>query len=329
MPAVLVDLGGTYLRLGLWREYREPEILLRSRIRNFADGTAAVWQEVVSSIADFASAVSHLLPAAAPVIISFPGPVLNRSRILDAPTVAGASSAFPDLRSTLARQTGREVHILNDVSAAAWHMSRRVNAKRFMVVTISSGIGSKVFDRDHALGVLDDVTYAGEIGHARVDESADAPICDCGGRGHLGAIASGRGILRRARQMAFADPAFADSLCARAFSSSADALTNEQHLVPAARLGDAWVLGIVRECTATLAQVLLQNVMAAGVERVVVIGGFALSLGETYKAILQDEMVKRCDYRVLAEHLKDLIVMGEQDACLLGTAAYASRFCSA
>ena len=32
MPAVLVDLGGTYLRLGLWREYREPEILPTSNI---------------------------------------------------------------------------------------------------------------------------------------------------------------------------------------------------------------------------------------------------------------------------------------------------------
>jgi glucokinase len=326
MAALLVDLGGTYLRLGISLDGEEPLVMFRSRIQNLIEGTNRdeVWQKIITSISEFANEVRHI-PAAAPIVVSFPGPVLNRSRIVDAPTVAGASSAFPDLQSILEKRTRRHVFVLNDISAAAWHLHRRVDARRFAVVTVSSGIGSKMFDRDRQPGVIDDVAYAGEIGHAKVDESPNAPICDCGGRGHLGAISSGRGILRFARQTAQTDALFPTSMCVQRFHATADSLTNEDHLAPAVKAGDRWALQVVRECTKPLARVLLQWVMAAGLERVVVIGGFALSLGESYRAILKDEILKRCDYRLLAGRLEDVIVMGDDDACFLGAAVFASQ----
>jgi predicted NBD/HSP70 family sugar kinase len=200
-----------------------------------------------------------------------------------------------------------------------------VAARRFMVVTVSSGIGSKIFDRCHPKGVLDDVVYAGEIGHLVVDESPSAPECDCGGKGHLGAIASGRGIERRARRLAQSTPSFVQSACAAQFGATPETLNNEEHLVPAARLGDCWALGVVRQCTEPLARVLLAAVFAAGLERVVVIGGLALSLGEVYRDLLQEAVGKRCDYRMMSGRLGEMIVMGDKDACLLGAAAYARQ----
>jgi glucokinase len=160
-----------------------------------------------------------------------------------------------------------------------------------------------------------------------VDERPDAPNCDCGGRGHLGAIASGRGILRLARRLAKTDEDFKHSLCVTRFAGSAESLTNEEHLGPAARMGDSWALRVVREGTVPLARLLLQSVIAGGIESVVIIGGFALGLGEMYCAILQEEMLRRCDYRIMPEGLNNLIVMGDEDACLLGAAVYASRVC--
>lgn len=107
----------------------------------------------------------------------------------------------------LERVTRRPVVMLNDLSAAAWHLAESTPLNRFLVVTVSSGIGSKIFGRCHPLGVIDDLPYAGEIGHVVVDESSDTLVCDCGGRGHLGAIASGRGIERSARRQAALFPA--------------------------------------------------------------------------------------------------------------------------
>ncbi|MCH8855553.1 MAG: ROK family protein, partial [Proteobacteria bacterium] len=45
----------------------------------------------------------------------------------------------------------------------------------------------------------------GEMGHLRVDFTESAPRCECGGVGHLGAIASGRGTLMEAIRRADAD----------------------------------------------------------------------------------------------------------------------------
>jgi len=309
MPALLVDLGGTHLRCGLWRDGESVRVLERSRIRQSGDPLdGRVWDHIFKVIVRFASDTQQFVPAGAPLILSVPGPVVGRSRLVDAPTVAGEAPAIPDIQSILSERTGRAVHMLNDISAAAWHLSRHVHANRFMVVTVSSGIGSKIFDRHCASGVIDDVPYAGEIGHVKVDETHDAPVCNCGGKGHLGAIASARGIEAFARRV-----------------MNNPALTNETHIVPAARAGQAWAIDVIRERTAYLARVLLQAVVAAGVEQVVVIGGFALELGDAYRAILQEEILKRCDYRVAAGAMDRLVALGDNDSCLLGAGAFAHR----
>ena len=111
------------------------------------------------------------------------------------PTVTG-NDQVPDLRQMIARATGRACTLLNDVSAASWHFAVRLTAERFGVVTVSSGIGFKIFDRRLGACVNDD---AGEIGHLVIDESAGARRCECGERGHLAAFASGRAVEQAAR----------------------------------------------------------------------------------------------------------------------------------
>jgi predicted NBD/HSP70 family sugar kinase len=327
MAALLVDLGGTHLRCGLSLEPHHASVLQRMRIRRFVDGreNTRLWDEIIAAIEEFAVSVESLVPRHAPLVFSFPGPVLEGWRILDAPTVGRPAAAIPNLRDILSKRTGRDVHILNDISAAAWHVSRQVDGNRFMVVTVSSGIGSKIFDREHPRSVLDDVDYAGEIGHISVDDDPQAPFCDCGGRGHLGAISSGRGTENYARRTAGRDAAFAESACVKTFGATPETLTNEHHLVPAARVGDPWALGIVHHCIQPLARTVLQTVAAAGLQRVVLIGGFALSMGEQYRAMFQQAVKRICDYKVMTRYLDNLVVLGDQDACLLGAAAYASR----
>jgi C7-cyclitol 7-kinase len=181
---------------------------------------------------------------ATPVIIGFPGPVDSDGRIVAAPTIVGRHDSIPDLLAAVSSATGRPTFLLNDMSAAAWGFSAKTDAHRFIIVTVSSGIGSKIFDR--TLGVIDHPSYAGEIGHVMVDSSPLALACDCGGRGHLGAIASGRGIERAARQKATRDPvSFRSSLCSSRFGATAKDLNNEAHLVPAACAGDVWARELI------------------------------------------------------------------------------------
>lgn len=271
MNALLFDLGGTFLRAGIAGDDGSVTQVDRIRIPSVANGHGpeVIWPRVLTYIVAYASEHCADLPSASPIVISFPGPVTACGRVLQAPTVAGRSAAVFDLASATEQDTGRRVFLLNDISAAAWRLAETRPERRFMVVTVSSGIGSKIFDRCHASGVLDQPPYAGEIGHVVVDDSECAPICDCGGRGHLGAVASGRAIERHARLWAAKrQSAFGKSKVACEFGATAKTLNNEQHLVPAVLAEDAWATKIIVERTRPLTRTLLTVAMAAGLERV-------------------------------------------------------------
>lgn len=328
--ALVFDLGGTYLRCAVWDSCKSVSSLRRIKIDNFLHTDAGdVWDGLVAHIQEYAASFGTNLPSEAPIVIAFAGPVKDRKTILQAPTVLGGTTKLPNLAEEVERRTGHTTYLLNDISAAAWYISLNAPAARFMVTTVSSGIGSKLFDSSHPLGVLDAHPWAGEIGHVVVDHSLEAPVCDCGQRGHLGAIASGRGIERAARRQAREAPdTFAASACALRFGAKPATLNNEDHIVPAARLGDAWSLAVIRRATRPLARVLLTVAVAAGIERVVIIGGFALSLGAVYLQLLREELAAECRYSVFDPYVQSLVELGTgfEDACLLGAGVFAGHF---
>ena len=330
MYALLFDLGGTFLRAAVAGAGWQLQHLARTRISSVAGGFSEeiIWRRILESMLRYEADHFDLLPPDAPVILSFPGPIADGCRVVQAPTVAGSSLDAFNLPSAVERATGRPVRILNDVSAAAWHLAETNADSRFLVVTVSSGIGSKIFDRCHPAGVIDQPPYAGEIGHVVVDDRPDAPVCDCGGRGHLGAIASGRGIERLARQVAACSPqTFLESACVKAFGATSSSLCNEQHIVPAVLAGDKWATGLVTACTRPLARTLLTVTMACGLERIFVIGGFASALASRYIEILKSLAVELCGYDVACDLLPDLFVGVPitEETSLAGCAAYLRR----
>jgi len=326
--ALLFDLGGTHLRCACLT--REDELLnfTQERIRSFREGLSAlaIWNELLDKIVSYVASSANLVEGVAPLAISFPGPLQEDGRIVNAPTVTGSDEQVPDIRAELSRRTGRDVYLLNDVSAAALYLALQSPWDRFMVITISSGIGSKICHRSSGkLTLFDRGPYAGEIGHLSVDESETAPLCDCGGKGHLGAIASGRGIERLARRQALADTvAFSRSLCHIEFGATAETLSNEEHLVPSIRRRDAWALNVLELACRPLSQVLNALILALGLQGILVIGGFALSIGPIYPELLLGLLRLRNDYSPLV-FSPDMVKLGElgEHACLRGAAEYA------
>jgi predicted NBD/HSP70 family sugar kinase len=280
------------------------------------------------SILEFEAAQRGILEPRDPIVVSFPGPVADRRKILQAPTLVGGSTDIPDMAAELERESRRPIYLINDLAAAAWYYGANTQANRFQVVTVSSGIGSKVFDRCRNDRVLDDPVYGGEIGHIVVDDSPSAPVCDCGGKGHLGGIASGRGIEHLVRRKATEDYlGFSASFITSALGGRFDDLTNEHHVVKAALAGDPWTLAIIRDCTRPLARILLSTILAFGLDRVFVIGGFAQALGSTYLELLRALVVEMSRYALIADRLPKLIEMGaaRQEVCLEGCAAFLRR----
>jgi glucokinase len=330
MRALVFDLGGTFLRAGIAGPGGRITEVTKARIPSVATGDVpdAIWKDISSRIIEYESAYGAQVPQSAPIVISFPGPIAEYRHAHQAATVAGGGPLQLDIASILEARTGRRVILLNDVSAAAWRIAETTESRRFLVVTVSSGIGSKMFESGPNGRVIDHLAHAGEIGHVVVDDSPSAPVCDCGARGHLGAIASGRGIERHARQAAKQNGlAFKNSSLFQDFGATPDTITNEEHLVPAILGGDQWALEVLTSCTRPLARVLLMIAVAAGLDSVFVIGGFAQALGNAYLDKLRRLAFEASRFELVDASVPSLFQLAAYNAeiCLEGCGAFIAQ----
>jgi predicted NBD/HSP70 family sugar kinase len=283
---LVFDVGGTTLRAALYEAgSTSVDRIVTASTPNVVRMAAATMEEIRDRLLDEMWRLGkEILWGQMPEIVSvaFPGPIDGRGRVLAAPTIWGASPGQPlDLISHLASSWPEaRIFVMNDVSAAGYRYLRDPS-EDFCIVTVSSGIGHKVFIRGQPM--VGPGGRGGEMGHVQVDFSPDTPLCDCGGRGHLGAVASGRGTLAMARRFAQRCPeAFLHSRLGRRFTGQLDVMENPD-LVDAFHAGDAWTLELIRQAVRPLGQMLAAIHLGIGIERFVLIGGFALALGEPYR----------------------------------------------
>jgi len=197
MATLGIDLGGTKIALGV---LDGEELVYESRVATPREGSEAVLQVMI------AAAREALAESPAPVRaigVGTPGPIDYESGVvIFAPNISNfANVAIVDaLREALELP----VYIENDANAAALaehHLGAARGARHSFFVTVSTGIGGGLIVNDRVW--RGSYGQAGEIGHVTV--LAGGPLCGCGNRGCLEAVASGRALARDAGY-AFARP---------------------------------------------------------------------------------------------------------------------------
>nr|BDS38155.1 C7-cyclitol-7-kinase [Streptomyces dimorphogenes] len=310
----VLDVGGTTLRTGTY----DPVTATLSRVRRVpVEGIARHPGDPVADLQDrVVEQIVHEITRHAggtdtrAVGVAFAGPISASGLVLAAPTVWGRRGAPLPLGQLLARRIGAPVVVVNDLTAAAWRYAA-TEAEPFCLLTVSSGIGNKVFRGGEVL--LDADGHGGELGHWVCDPSPDAPLCDCGGRGHLGGIASGRGVLAAARRAAAADPAgFARSRLGQLCDGRADALDNPA-IARAVREGDPFATRVLRGTLVYLAQAIGAVFTSIGICRYVIMGGFALAVGERYRELLVEELVRLGCFGLDAAAVDASVALGRAD----------------
>ncbi len=190
--AVGIDLGGTTLRGLLVRE--DGRLLAR---RRRATPKAEGAEPVLAAVRDMAAELLEEARDIAGLGFGIPGPVdVARGVCLFSPNLGWRNL---DVASYFRQAFDLPVRLDNDVRAAtlgeAWLGAGRPY-RTFICLTVGTGIGSGV--------MLDGRLWpgpgscAGEIGHIPIDTRPDAPLCGCGRRGCLEAVASGTAIAREA-----------------------------------------------------------------------------------------------------------------------------------
>jgi 3-dehydroquinate synthetase/predicted NBD/HSP70 family sugar kinase len=325
--SLVFDVGGTNLRAALYHPASNSlsQITSRSTPNHWTMPGATVVEIRKRLLQEMHALSIEVLEGRQPstVSIAFAGPTDPQGKVLAAPTVWGASEQPIDLITELTTLwPSARIALLNDISAAGYRYLRD-ECEDFCIVTVSSGIGNKVFIRGKPL--TGPAGRGGEIGHVQVDFSPDAPACDCGGRGHLGAISSGRGTLLMARQLAGLDlDGFANSVLGHRLRTDLNSLTNAD-IVTAFRSGDAWTAALIRKVALPLGQMLAAVHLGMGVERFVIIGGFALALGEQYRLELVRSAVN-CGW-LMGQDWNSMIELGKPDdnAGLLGAGRFVTN----
>jgi predicted NBD/HSP70 family sugar kinase len=230
------------------------------------------------------------------VAVAYPGPIDDKGVVLATPTVVGHAEPF-DLRSACAEIWPRSrVVVLNDLTAAGYRYVAG-GMRDFAIITVGSGVGHKVFLHGEPLAGARG--RGGEIGHLRVDFDAAAMPCDCGGLGHVGALASGRGVT---------------ALVAR----RSGRVISAREVVAEYLAGDPVVTGCVEEGMRYLGVALAAIHVDTGVERIVVQGGFALAMGERWLAEVAQAAAAAC--WSIGQSWSDILTFGhpDDDSALLG-----------
>jgi glucokinase len=185
---IAVDIGGTQLRAAVCQK-GETHPVKQKRIPTQGPDASSL-ERLIGLIADVWPK-EHSVVA---IVAAAPGWVNPQLGVIyTAPNIPGWENL--GLAKILQDQFNVPVHLGNDANLAAlgeWRFGAGRGHHNLIYLTISTGIGGGVIINDQLL--LGSQGMAAELGHVTI--LPGGPVCGCGRRGHLEAIASGTGIAR-------------------------------------------------------------------------------------------------------------------------------------
>lgn len=313
-PIAVFDIGGTWFRWGL---FDPPSRALcecqRVAAINYLSHPAldaaglqrALMDFIVGRVRQMLRSGEHALRAAS---IALGAPInAHDGMVLGSGPLWGDAAQPIDLLAHL-REAVPEIewHLLNDITALlSLYMEGAGVYRKTMLVTVSSGVGSRLYDH-RARRIPYDPQHGiqGEIGHLvssfelageRLNER-----CECGGWNHLNAFCSGRGMASLLRRL----PALG-SVYAAVFSESPDhwqQASDAQRLDAfksqldrgnevAEELLDAFVTPLARLFAAALS-------FDPEIDRIVMTGGVVRGFDPYYKQTLQRRLMHEGLYQI-------------------------------
>jgi glucokinase len=182
---IVADVGGTHIRVARFPvNSQKPSII--KRINTVGPGTP---HDRLLHLIDSVALKGEVIAA---IAVAAPGPLDPfAGMVYEAPNIPSWINL--PLRKIIEDQFHVPVAIGNDANLAAlgeWRFGAGIGHHNLVYITVSTGIGGGVIMDDKLLlGVRG---LAAELGHITV--IPDGPLCGCGQRGHLEAVAAGPAI---------------------------------------------------------------------------------------------------------------------------------------
>lgn len=332
------DIGGTWFRSGIYTPSEGLVHISKVRAYNYENTQYNNINDLQLKLVDYLVKRMRILQdryaielRAASIAI---GAAVNglTGQILNSGPLWGPQCEQFDLLGQL-RSKASEIDwlVVNDVSAALLRhttLAKYADCKRINLMTVSSGIACRTFDRRLGYIPLDTTNgLQGEVGHMPINftffEEVLHESCDCGGIDHLNAFSSGNGIGKLLCRIA---NSFKDSLFLKALSSDR---VEYRELYPlylkAIKEKDALAVNILNATTYPLAQVVVQMLtIDPEIDKILMTGGVVHSIEQEYIESLLQNLYKMGMYQVTDPHnfFKKRIELGigDDNSGLIGAA---------
>jgi len=282
-----VDVGGTKVAAGFVNELGEMSRPVRVPMN--PRGTAAEGFAAVASVLDKLLNEKRADNSSISIGVCAPGPLDPRTGVVLNPPNVPCWRNFP-LVAELERRYGVVARLDNDANAAAlaeslWGAGRGYS--NVFYTCIGTGIGTGVvFDGRIFHGRTGS---AAEGGHVSIDYRG--PVCNCGKRGCIEALASGTAIARRAREAVAADEKAGSRLLALA-DGDASSIRSEM-IGSAAQMNDALAQQILEDTVEFLA-IWLGNIVDLLEPDVMILGGGVSEMLRPRFPQIQDRLKTWC-----------------------------------
>ncbi|MGL4766964.1 MAG: ROK family protein [Formosimonas sp.] len=291
MLVILVfDIGGTKIESGVYE--RSTKVLIETRRDETPNfylypflSRDEIFHELLKVLLSISQDFSNNYQITS-VVIAFPAPISKSGEVDVAPTIWGGLKGEKIRLTEIVKEfwPQYETYVLNDVTASGYSCVAK-GFTNFTIFTVGSGVGCKVFHNSEP--ILGENRLGGEIGHFVVSDELYAPICDCGSRGHLASFASGRGLLKVAKNLMHKNSdengGVVDEL-----------LLNNEQLVRAFHQQKKWALDAVSVAALHLGRVIAMLHTSIGMEYFFFMGGMADALGENFLKLIVTHAQSSC-----------------------------------
>ncbi len=319
-----VDVGGTYIKLGLVDH--NGRVLQHDKIETTTcPSPDESVQRIRQSLARQLEQLGNSFADVNGIGLGTPGPLDIRTGVVISPSNLPAWRNFPIRDRLSAACDDVAVTFTNDANAAAfgeYWIGCGHAARSLLLLTLGTGVGGGIIIDDRMLEGCH--SSGAEVGHICINHAPDARMCGCGVRGHLEAYASATALGQRA----------AEALRAGEPSSLRDAASDGEPLsglviCQHADDDDGLALRLVQETAkylawgiADLAHVIDPEIIVLG--GAMNFGGPTAPLGQHFIGWIADE-VRRRTFPLIAQNLNIVFSSLGGDAGFIGAAGWARQ----
>lgn len=306
---IAVDIGGTRMRAASYPiDSLDPTSCNRIKTRKKNTTSVERLEYLISSVWPEDDEVCG-------IGIAVPGPVNTAAGIIEKAPNIPELSGLP-VANIMQDTFNVPAYLGNDANLAAlgeWKFGAGYGHHCLVYLTISTGIGSGVIINDQLF--TGSTGFASELGHTIIDP--DGPICSCGVRGHLEALASGTAISKWV-----ANQILSGTETNIVFDPTSDEPIPGSVIADAAREGDILALKVFERAGHYLGQAIADFLHIFN-PTIIVLGG---GVSQSY-SLFSEALFESMKSHVMAPEFLDnltieLAQLGD-DVGLLGALAYA------